>query len=183
MIQVTTRIKLLQGLIMALLMLPFVLLSVYVGHKHAWAQSKLGEIEPRYARLVGVKDLLPALQKATEQSGAIIAKTAYPAAVDISRAGNDAQQRIRSVFEASKLAIVSIQVLDPKDEDGFERIRVALQAEGVLANFQEAMIRVKDQSPLLMVESFTLLSNGQVRPASVQNLVGNFEFFVLRSKI
>lgn len=182
MTKVSARIALWQGLIILLSVMPFALMGVYVWHKHSWAQSKLDEIEPRYARLVGMKDLLPALEKTTAQSGAMIAKTVYPVTVDVSKAGNDAQQRIRSIFEASRLAIVSVQVLEPKEEEGFERIRVTLQAEGVLANFQEAMIRLKDQNPTLLIEGFTLQSTGQIRPASLQNLVGVFEFFVLRSK-
>ena len=182
MIKVTTRIALLQGTIVTLLMLPFGLAGVYVWHKHSWAQSKLEEIEPRYARLMGVKDLLPTFEKSTEQSGGIIAQNVYPASFDTSKAGNDAQQRIRSLFEASQLAIVSVQVLEPKEEEGFDRIRVALQAEGVLSNFQEAMLRLKGQNPTLIMEGFSFQSTGQIRPASVQNLVATFDFSVLRSK-
>lgn len=180
--QVNARIALLQCTIVLFLLLPFGLLGGYVWHKHLWAQSKLDEIEPRYARLMGVKDLLPALEKTTQTSGLRIAKNVYPATVDVSKAGNDAQQRIRGLFEASQLAIVSVQVLEPKDEDGFERIRVVLQAEGGLSNFQEAMIRIKDQSPTVMVDGFSFQSTGQIRPASTQSLVANFDFSVLRAK-
>jgi general secretion pathway protein M len=180
--RIPSRIVLIQVAILLAFIAPLVAVGGYVWHKHAWAQARLDELEPRHARLQGVRDLLPDLEKATQNAQTKLAQSAYPATTDITKAGNDVQQRIRSVFESSQLAIVSIQVLEPKEEEGFQRIRVTLQAEGTLSKFQEAAIRLKDLTPLVMVDGFSFQSVGAVRPASTQSLVSNFDFSVLRSK-
>lgn len=176
------RIVFIQIAILLAFAAPLVAGGAYVWHKHAWAQARLEELEPRHARLQGVRDLLPDLEKAAQDARSVLDKAAYPATTDAIKAGNDAQQRIRSVFEASQLAIVSVQVLEPKEEEGFQRIRVVLQADGVLPKLQEAVIRLKDLAPMVMVDSFAFQSTGAVRPASAQSISASFEFSVLRSK-
>lgn len=177
------RIVSIQVAILLAFAAPLFAVGGYVWHKHSWAQARLDELEPRHARLQGLRDLLPELEKTTEDARSKLDRAAYPAAMDVIKAGNDAQQRIRSVFEASQLAIVSVQVLEPKEEEGFQRIRVVLQADGVLPKYQEAVIRLKDLVPMVMVDSFVFQSTGAVRPASVQSISANFEFSVLRSKL
>ena len=38
----------------ALVLLPLVALGVYAANKHQWAQARMAELEPRYARLKGL---------------------------------------------------------------------------------------------------------------------------------
>ena len=40
---------------LALLALPLVAVATYVYQKHQWAQARLAELEPRYARLQGLE--------------------------------------------------------------------------------------------------------------------------------
>ena len=58
----------------------------------------------------------------------------------MTQAGNDAQQRIRSVFADSQLDIISIQVLPAaKEEAKFDRIPITLRVEGDLTGIHNAL--------------------------------------------
>lgn len=176
------RILVLQALTLLLLALPFVAVGTYVWRKHVWAQSLLSELEPRHARLQGIKAVQPALELAGLKARTLLVGQAYPATLDATKAGNDAQQRIRAVFAESQLAVESIQVVEAKDSEHFQRIGVTLRVEGTLPNIQQALLRLRSQTPIILVDSFALQSTGAVKPASTQSLSGNFSFSVLRAR-
>ena len=178
---VFNRISWLQALTVVALLLPLAGASLYVWIHHQNLQRHLAELEPRYARLVGIlqhqADLKALGVKANEQ----LTRLAYPVGQDVTKAGNDAQQRIRSLFAESKLDIVSIQVLPPLKEDAkFDRIPINLRVEGDLAGIQSALSNLSRQTPVVLVDTLSLQTLGAVRPASIQRLGGQFNFFVLR---
>ncbi len=178
--RLSIRIALLQALTLLVLALPFLAVGAYVWQKHAWAQALLSELEPRHARLQGVQAMQTELEGAAKSAQALLANQAYPATLDATKAGNDAQQRIRAVFAESQLSVESIQVLAAKDSEHIQRISVVLQVEGTLPSLQEALLKLRAQTPVILVDSFALQSTGAVRPASTQRLSGSFNFTVLR---
>jgi len=174
------RIVWLQALTVLALLLPMAGAGLYAWTQHQRVQTRLADLEPRYARLAGLLEHRAELQTLGVKANAQLARLAYPASQDVTQAGNDAQQRIRSLFADSKLDIISIQVLPPKEEPKFDRIPINLRVEGDLAGIQEALLKLSTQSPLVLVDSLTLQTIGAVKPASVQRLGGQFNFFVLR---
>ena len=170
----------LQALILLLVALPFIAAGIYVWQKHSWATTLLSELEPRHARLQGLRAIKPALEVAVKDAHVLLAQHAYPATLDATKAGNDAQQRIRAMFAESQLTVDSIQVVEAKESEHFQRIGVVLRVEGTLQALQDALLKIRAQSPTILVDSFTLQSTGQVRPASTQRVSGNFNFSVLR---
>ena len=176
------RIAILQALTLLLFALPFVALGTYVWQKHVWAQGLLSELEPRHARLQGIQTIQPALEAATQNTRGLLSQRTYPATLDATKAGNDAQQRIRAVFAESQLNVESIQVAEAKDTEHFQRIGIMLRVEGTLPNIQVALLKLKSQTPTILVDSFTLQSTGAVMPASTQRLSGSFSFSVLRAR-
>jgi len=174
------RVVLIQSLIvMALLgLVGFAAYTVWV--KHNRVQGILTDLEPRYARLQGLldrqADVLAADAKAKEQ----LLQMAFPAKQDLAKTGNDAQQRIRSLFADSRLDVVSIQILPGKIEGDFDRISISLRAEGSLADFQAALGRLAEQSPVILIDSMMLQTVGQARPSAVQRTAGQFAFSVFR---
>lgn len=178
---VINRIVVIQGLTVLLLILPLAAASLYVWNTHQRLQSHLAELAPRYARLAGLVEHQADLKTLEIQANEQLARTAYPSKQDLTQAGNDAQQRIRSLFADSKLDIVSIQVVPPsKDELKFDRIQIALRIEGELSGVQNALALLAVQTPVVLVDNFTLQTIGAVKPASVQRLSGQFNFSVLR---
>ena len=99
---------------------------------------------------------------------------------DVTQVGNDAQQRIRSLFADSKLDIISIQVLPSKEDGKFDRIPIDLRVEGDITGLQNALALLSAQSPSVYVENMSVQTIGAVKPASVQRLGGQFNLSVLR---
>lgn len=175
------RIAWLQALTVLLLLLPIAGAGFYIWTKHQLTQNLLSDLVPRYARLAGLLQKQDDLKTLNAQASEQLTRLTYPASQDITQAGNDAQQRIRSLFADNKLEIVSIQVLPQSKEDTkVDRIQINLRVEGELTGIQNALALLPTQTPTIFVDSLTLQTIGAVRPASIQRLGGQFNFTVLR---
>jgi general secretion pathway protein M len=174
------RVVLIQSLTVLVLLGAVVSAAYTVWFKHNRVQGILADLEPRYARLQGLldrqADVLAMDAKAKEQ----LLQLAFPATQDLAKTGNDAQQRIRSLFAESRLDVVSIQILPGKVEGGFDRISISLRAEGTLADMQTALGRLSEQSPVILIDSMMLQTVGAARPSAVQRTAGQFAFSVFR---
>lgn len=174
------RIRLFQALTLVVALLSLIGAAYVVWGKHQRVQGILADIAPRHARLQGLiahsAELQALAGKATEQ----LAHLTYPATQDVTKAGNDAQQRIRSLFADSRLDIISIQVLPAKESGKFDRIALNLRVEGNLEGIQAALEKLSKQTPVVTLDSMTLQTIGAVRPASIQRLSGQFGFSVFR---
>ncbi len=165
---------------LVLLVLPILLVGGYILQKHRWAQDRLAELEPRYARLVGMEAKGEELKTTANQARELLARHVYPASQEVSQAGNDAQQRIRNIFSAAGLDIVSSQVLAPKAEKDFDRIPLSVRAEGELLALQSALVGLSGQTPSILVDGFSVQTVGAVRADRPQRLGAQFNFSVLR---
>ena len=175
-----SREKVALAITLVLLMLPIVLGGWYIAQKHRWAQDRLAELEPRYARLLGMEAKGEELKKTAAQARELLAHHVYPASQDVSQAGNDAQQRIRNIFTAAGLDIVSSQVLAPKSEKSFDRILLSVRAEGQLLALQSALVGLSSQSPTILIDGFSVQTVGAARATVPQRLGAQFNFSVLR---
>ncbi len=174
------RIVAWQVLIVSLVLTILAGAGIFVWLRHQQYQAGLAELEPRYARLLGLLKHQTDLQALGTQVSAAMVQRSYPASQDIAKAGNDAQQRIRSLFADSRLEVISIQVLPAKEEGQFNRITITLRVEGDLSAMQTALDKLTGLTPTVLVDSMTLQTIGAVRPASVQRLGGQFSFSVFR---
>ena len=156
--------------------------AAYVTSKHFWARDRLAEVEPRYARLLGLEASAGALDAALAERRALLARLAYPASLDVARAGSDAQQRAREIFSKAGLEVSSTQVLPAKPVEGFDRIPVALRMDGDLAALQSALVVVPSQSPSLFFEGFNVQNTGVPRADAPQRLSVQVNLFVLRMR-
>lgn len=164
---------------LGVLALPFVAGGMYLYQKHQWAQNRLSEFEPRYARLLGLEASHENLAQANARGQALLTQYAYPVEQDTSQAGNDAQQRIRSLLTASGMDIASSQVLAPKEEKGFERIPLAVRAEGEMVALETALAGLAEQAPAILIDAIVI--QGQGAPVKgVQRLSVQFSLTVLR---
>ena len=159
------NIKLRQNLILAasvvVMALPLILLGGYIVQKHQWAQARIAELEPRYARLLGLEQQGSDIEAALARAQAARAQNLYPADQEAAQAGNAAQQRIRDIFPGAGLQISSSQVLPAKAEKGFDRIPVSVRAEGDLLALQSALMVLGSQVPIIVIDEMEI----QVRSA------------------
>ena len=167
----------------AVLLLPVVLAGLYVADKHRWAQDRLDELEPRFARLMGLGARRDELQQIRTQAADMLARHTYTTELDVTQAGNDAQQRIRQIFSQAGLSIVSTQVLPPKTEPHFDRIALVVRADGELLALQSALMVLDNQKPSIFIDEMTLQLLGPVRgapPGSGPRLASTFRVSVLK---
>lgn len=174
------RMRALQVLTLLLLLIPPVGLGIAAWLKHQQLQTNLTNLEPRYARLLGLANHRAELQALENTVNTALNRHTYPATQDTASAGNDAQQRVRSLFADNHLDIISIQVLPAKEEGAFNRIGITLRVEGNLAAIYAALDQLPTLTPAVLLDSMALQTIGAVRPASAQQLSGQFNFSVYR---
>jgi general secretion pathway protein M len=137
------------------------LLGRYVVQKHQWGLETLEQIEPRYARLLGLRDTGGKLEETLKQSRAALSQLGYPAERDAAQVGNDLQQVARRALQAAGLSVASSQVLAPRSESGFERIAVSVQAEGALSGVQIALAALQSETPQIVFDSVAIQATGR----------------------
>src|SRR5690606_16197252 len=108
------------------------------------------------------------------------AQYAYPESLDVTQAGNDAQQRVRSLFTAAGLQIVSSQVLAPKTDKGFDRIPMTVRSEGELMGLQAALVGITNQAPIILVDGVSVKTVGAIKSKEPQRLDIQFNLSVLQ---
>ena len=183
------RISPREGLVLAgfliVLLLPFLALGWYVAHKHQWAQARLEELEPRYARLLGLEAQRPDIVAALAQADAARAQYTYPASQDANQSGNAAQQRIRDIFSSAGLQVISSQVMPPKDEKIFDRIPITVRTEGEMLAVQSALAVLSNQVPVIIINELEILLPGglsNANPKVAPRLAASFNLSVLRER-
>lgn len=170
------------GLVLLALALPLALAAAYLFSKYQWAENAMAELDPRYARLLGLQASQPELKQALDRSSALLSGQVYPASQDVSQAGNDAQQRLRNIATRAGLSIVSSQVLAPKSLKQFDRVPLAVRLEGELPALQAALVVLAAEVPPINFESFSVQTIGAVRPEVAQRLSIQFNLFILRAR-
>ena len=182
-----TRLKTRQTLVLAgtilVLLLPLALLGSYVAQKHQWAEQRLAELEPRYARLLGLEEQKAGIEAALLQAQALRSQYIYPATQDAAQTGNAAQQRVRDIFSSAGLQILSSQALPAKAEKGFDRIPLSVRTEGDMLAVQSALAVLTSQSPAILIDDLDIqlqgnLSNSDSKTAP--RLGAHFSLSVLR---
>lgn len=145
------------GAVLALVLLA----GQYVARKHLWGLERLEEIEPRHARLLGLRDAAAQLEESLKQARAVLPRLGHTADRDAAQVGNDLQQLARRALQTAGLSVTSSQVLPPRGESGFERVGVTLQAEGALSGVQLALAALQAETPRIAFDSVLLQSTGR----------------------
>lgn len=169
-------------ILLVALSLPFIAVGAYLLSKYRWADERLAELEPRYARMLGLEASRAELSRALAGSVDVLGRYVYPVTQDVSQAGNDAQQRVRDISTKAGLTLVSSQVLPAKAEGAFDRIPLAVRLEGDLPAMQAALVVLLAQSPALNFEGFSVQTIGAVKPEVQPRLNIQFNLFVLRAR-
>lgn len=152
----------------------------YVVGKHVWATERLEEIEPRYARLMGLRDAGPELDAGLKRARAALRRLGYTADHDAAQIGNDLQQVARRALQAAGLSVTSSQVLAPRADAGVERIGVSLQAEGALSGVQVALAALQTEAPRMALDTIVLQSTGRFAEDGTPNVSCRITVAVLK---
>ncbi len=173
------------ALALAVVLLPVAAGAWYVLHKHAWGQERLAQLEPRYARLLGLEAQRPELQAALQRASALRSQYAYPAAQDEAQTGNQAQQKVRDIFSGAGLQVISSQVLPAKEEKGFDRIPLVVRAEGEILAVQSALAVLGSQQPIIVINELDIQVQGGLANLNLKfapRLSAQFTLSVMRER-
>lgn len=180
---ISPRVKLLQVLIVCVALLFAGMLGFLAWQKYLWGVSQLADLEPRHARLLGLQASGATLTDTLASVQTLLSRSTYPVDQDTAQAGNAAQQQIRTLFADSKLDVISIQVLPPKELKHFDRIGVVVRVEGELVGLHNAMSLLDAQTPTVWLDSLSIQTVGLVKPKSAQRLAAQFSLSVLRRRL
>ncbi|QIL81862.1 general secretion pathway protein GspM [Diaphorobacter sp. HDW4A] len=163
-------------------LLPLFALGTYVSTRYTDGQDQLSRLEPRFARLLGLQASSEKMDEKIAQMEQRMSTFVYPSEVDATQAGNDAQQRVRSILSTAGLTVVSSQVLPAKMEQGFERITLSVRAEGELIHLQAALAVLPSLTPVILVDGINIQVVGLQRADKPQRLGTELKLSVLHRK-
>src|SRR5262245_53239782 len=73
--------------------------------------------------------------------------------------GAQLQNHLKELVEANKANLTSMQLLPVREEDGFQRISMAVTFSGTIEALQSILFAIEYQSPYLFVEGLELRAN------------------------
>jgi general secretion pathway protein M len=164
------------------LLLPLGGAAWFVWQKNKIAHAKLDEVEPRYARMLGLTANAAELTQSITQANALLARHVYPATQDVTQVGNSAQQRSRDFFTTAGMDVVSSQVLPVKPSQGFEKVALAMRVEGSLMALQTGFATMAASQPTVWVDGYTVQTVGNVNAMQPVRLTVALNLYVLRAK-
>ena len=180
--QLSRRDWTLMAITVLVCLIPLFVLGTYAANKYATGEDYLNRLEPRFARLLGLQASADKLDEKVKQLGDRMSLFIYPSEMDATQAGNDAQQRVRSVLSTAGLTVVSSQVLPTKVEQGFERISLSVRAEGELIQLQAALAVLPSLTPVILVDGINIQVIGLQRADKPQRLGTDLKLSVLHRK-
>lgn len=147
--------------------------------KHQWAVNLIDQLEPRYARLAGLRAGGGRLRATETELSANLARLAYGPEGDPAQSGNEALQRLRAAIASHGLQVSSSQVLPAREEGAFLRIGLNLRVEGELALLRDFLRDMAaQQKPVIFSDSIQLAS--QPVRAQQQTVSAQLNLFVLK---
>ncbi|MCK2127783.1 type II secretion system protein GspM [Thauera aromatica] len=170
------------GSLLVLLLALAVIASFLIGRLN-WAHDTLDSIEPRYARLLGLRELQPQLEAGMSEVAANLGRYAHPAAMDSARIGTDLQQRVRQIAETAGLGVVGSQILPSRTHAGFVQVPLKLTVDGNLEGLRGLLAAFEREVPIILVDKLqanaTPQRQGRGQPPGEARLVVQIDLSVL----
>ena len=151
-----------------------------IWNTHRWGVDQLADIEPRYARLAGLRESGALIEDLDSELADNLGRFVYAADGDTAQAGNAALQRVRELAASAQLRVSSSQVLAPRETDGFHRIGLNLVVEGNWEQMLQFLQVLARQRPVIYGERIQLTRRGSAAPEVPQVIAGTFSLFVLK---
>ena len=172
------RARICVGISLVLLFVIVVSGSIVLMNKMAWANETLAEIEPRFARLLGIQVSSAEISRAAAEANAALSRYTYPPASGADRIGTDLQQRLRTAAETAGVSVTGSQIVSGRTDNGLEDVLVSMTFETDLKQLEDMLEAVVSQSPAVYVDGLMLQPARRV--GGKGRLVVQVRFSVLR---
>ncbi|MDR0635278.1 MAG: type II secretion system protein M [Azoarcus sp.] len=174
-----SRAGLAVGLSVLAVFIPVLCAVCYLAHQWFSASAALERGEPRLARLLGLRDAADEVREAREIAEAALSAAVYSGEMPADRIGTDLQQRLRGAADSAGVAISGSQVIEGKQENGFEQIMVAMSFEASHEQLQQLLQILAQQAPAVYVDNLVLMPM-RARSGGGGRLIVQARFCVLR---
>ena len=141
------------ALTLLLPLLVYLKLLVAAWGLRAQAAEGIDNLEPRMARVQGVLEVQDELGGLAHRAEQARSRLVYPASADRAAAAASLQTDLRQLMREAGLSISDSQVLPARTEDNFDYIAIRLTVSGDMASLDEALTRLAEFKPLVMVEA------------------------------
>lgn len=150
-----------------LVLAPLAIGGAYVYQKHRYALGVLDDLQPRYARLLGLQQSADTLAQRAQLAQVALQQRLYPADADPGATANEALQRARALLEEAGLSIEVSQTAPVQDEGpALQRIGLTFTAEGDMAAIVAGMQKLQAAQPVIGVLKTTIRPAGLTPPSS-----------------
>lgn len=179
---------LLQALILAVAIAPLVGMGLWVYNKHQWARQQLETVEPRYARMLGMREQQDEIETTLQTLQVRRAQYTYSGTEASAQVGAAVQQKLRSLMGAAGLTVTSsqVQVKPAEEESHYEKIVIAMTAEGEMNNVHTALQGLVEVRPAVLVDELSISRTGNLYTAAALQkapmLNAQFVISILKSK-
>ncbi len=169
---------------LALPLMVFMYLLVQLLSASAATQAEIERLEPRIARMQGLRDaeaqMTEALQTVADYEGVV-----YAASQDQASVAAALQAEVRRLLGEAGMEITNSQVLPVVELERFDRVAISVMATGSIESLDTALASMAVYRPLLLVESLDVYPNRPRRNDSgaQQSLTARLQIMSLRSAI
>lgn len=171
-----------QALILALAAIPLLGMGLWVYNKHQWGLQQLETLEPRYARLLGMRQQQDEIEKTLQTVQAKRGQYIYSGTEASAQIGAAVQQKLRSVMGVAGLSVTSsqVQVKPAEDESSpYEKVVISMTAEGEMSSFHTALQGMYEVRPAISIDELSINRNGNLYTAGPQKApMLNVQFMV-----
>lgn len=150
--------RLVVGGMLAIVLAGVLVVAYVLTSRTFWARDTLAMIEPRYARLAGLREVRPDIEAALVDVRKTLDRHAYPAATADDRIGTDLQQRVRRAAESAGLSVSGSQILAVRPATGFVHVPVSVTVEGTLEGLRSFLASLDAESPAIQVDNLVIQS-------------------------
>ena len=136
-----------------MLLLSVLLLWVIVWLLFGYNQyhREIRSIEPRLARLAGLREVEDQLQASELRAASEVHGLVYSATEETGSLGAQMQKSARELFTSVGMTVTGTQILTPKEDEFFTRIGVGINASGDIRSLEAALVQIIEARPLVFV--------------------------------
>lgn len=144
------------GMTIAVPLFLFVYFALQLLSARAGYQADIERVEPRVARLEGIRQREDALRQALDSVDGTVTNLVFPADRDRASVAAAMQKDVREILMDAGLAVANSQILPDNSDEGFEIVRLDVTVSGDLSGLDVALAGLNAYRPRLMIESLDI---------------------------
>jgi general secretion pathway protein M len=137
-----------------ILVLYFVVSLWMLGHSD---QGKIDSLEPRIARLIGVKQAEVQLLASSQEVESRIHNLVYPATENPDTVSAALQKNVRGIMSGAGLVVADSRIESTRREGAFDVIGLTVSVSGGIDALNAALLEVVSYAPLLLVSDINVM--------------------------